>query len=291
MKFIIITCCALFIVTSVSAQDTTYYYASDFGITNDKETAKYRRDVNYRFAGRKEIITYQLEQGEWLRIRKDKIIPRNDTLLLIKRRTESIWSDRIQRVHHPAENGLFYFRDKKGRNLLMEGTASSLVPLHIQDTLRTYYEKNKLKSIAIYDENQLVSNQYWLPTGEKYYDNLHHFVDKEPEHNLGNVHFRAYMLQGIEESKIDLTQISDQVVVGWVIMKDGSTAGFHTISGVYSQLNKTLIQLIQQMPGEWQPAMLDGNPVRYYMKLPFNFSAEVDYMDNLEIRGGILFYD
>ncbi len=291
MKFIVLSCSLLLGAALLSAQDTTYYYGSDFGITSDKETAKYRRDVNYRFAGRKEIVTYQLEQGEWLRIRKDKIIPRNDTLLLIKRKTESYWSDRIKRSFYPAENDLWYFRDKEGRNLLMEGTASSLAPLHIQDTLRTYYEKNRLKSVAIYNDNRMVSNQYWLPTGEKYYDNLHHFVDKEPEHNLGNVHFRAYMLQGIKESKIDLTQISDQVVIGWVIMKDGSTAGFHTISGVYSQLNKTLIQLIQQMPGEWQPAMLDGNPVRYYMKLPFNFSAEVDYMDNLEIRGGILFYD
>lgn len=291
MKFLLLI--SMFFVgnTLLSAQDTAYYYGADFGISSDRETAKFTRKIDKKYGKRYVVKTYMLDGEEWVRARKEKIRIVNDTLMQIRRKSDKFWAEVVTRTFHPAGKGRYYFTDRKRGNILLEGYATSVLPLHLEDTVKSYYDRNRPKSIAVYHDNSLVSNQNWLRNGNKYYDNLHYFVDQEPEHSLGQVHFRTYMLQGIQQSGIDLNQISDRVIIGWVIMEDGSLEGFHTIKGVYTQLNNTLIKLIMEMPGEWQPATLNGKPVRYYMNMPFNFIDRSENFENLELSTGFVSWD
>lgn len=291
MKFIPIILFVLAGTIFVSAQDTTFYYSADFGITVAPENAKYSREIDKKLGRRVVIKTYEREGEDWVRIRKERIRTVNDTLMQIRRKADKLWAEVITRSFHQVKNGLYYFTDTKWGNIVLEGDASSVLPLHLQDTVRSYYTRNRPKSIAVYKDNQLISNQNWLRNGNRYFDDLHYFVDQEPEHSLGQVHFRTYMLQGIQKSGIDLAQISDRVLIGWVVMEDGSLQGFHTIKGVYTQLNNTLIKLIREMPGEWQPATIDGNPVRYYMNMPFNFIDRTENFENLELSTGFVSWD
>lgn len=291
MKHLMLTLYFALLVSLLSARDTTYYYASDFGITDNKNEAIFTREVDQRSANRTVIKTYQFDGDEWVRIRKEKIRVLNDTLMQIRRKSDKVWAEVISRSYHQLPDGTYSFTDRKRDNIVLEGTAASLIPLHLQDTVRSFYSRNMPKSVAIYENNKLISNRNWLRNGNQYYENLHFFVDQIPEHSLGQVHFRAYMLNGIRETGIDLNQISDRVVIGWVILEDGSLEGFHTISGVFSQLNKTLISLIKEMPGEWQPAMLNGKPVRFYMNMPFNFIDRTENFETLELSTGFVSWD
>ncbi|MDF1571133.1 MAG: hypothetical protein P1P82_05905 [Bacteroidales bacterium] len=291
MKYLLLNVCIVLLPGVLFAQDTTYLYASDFGITEHMDDAKYMRKIDSRSVRRSVVKTYEPEGDEWVRIRKEKTVRVNDTLMQIRRKADKLWPEVISRSFHLQEDGLYRFTDRKRGSLVLEGTATSLVPLHLEDTVRSYYTKNMPKSVAIYKNNKLIRNRNWLRNGNEYYDNLHYFVDQAPEHSLGQVHFRAYMLNGIAESGIDLSQISDRVVIGWVVLEDGSLEGFHTISGVFSQLNNILINLIREMPGEWQPAMLDGRPVRYYMNIPFNFIDRSERFETLELSTGFVSWD
>lgn len=291
MKHLLLSACIVLLPGVLIAQDTTYLYASDFGITEHMDDAKYKRNHDIRSARRSVVKTYELDGDEWLRTRKEKTVLVNDTLMQIRRKADKLWPEVILRSFHLQEDGLYRFTDQNRGSLILEGTATSLVPLHLEDTVRSYYAKNMPKSVAFYENNKLISNRNWLRNGNEYYDNLHYFVDQVPEHSLGQIHFRAYMLNGIAESGIDLNQISDRVVIGWVVLEDGSLEGFHTISGVFSQLNNTLIKLIREMPGEWQPARLNGRPVRYYMNVPFNFIDRSESFETLELSTGFVSWD
>lgn len=291
MKFLLLISFFLLTAVILPAQDATYFYAADFGNIENQEDAKYTKEINKTYGRRYVIKTFERKTEEWEQIRKERTRIVNDTLMRIRRKTDNIWSKGITRTFHPAKNDLYYFTDSRRGNILLEGYASSLMPLHLEDTVISYYTNGRLKSIAVYQDNHLVSNKNWLRNGIQYYDNLHHFVDQEPQHNLGQVHFRTYMLQGLKDAGIELNQISDNVLLGWVVMEDGSLEGFHTIQGAYSQLNELLIQLIREMPGEWLPARIDGKPVRYYMNMPFNFIDRTENFDNVEMSNGVLSWD
>ena len=288
MKVLFATISILFLTISLSARDTVYYYSGDFSITSNKQSARYMREVEDRSARKKVVTTFELQNGEWNQLKVEKIRLVKDTLMKIRLRSDLITTQHFVRTFRQETSGNVRFVDRMGKNVVQEGTASSLIPLHRQDTVISYYPNRRLKSIGIYDENGLISNKNWLKNGDQYFEDLHHFVDKIPEYSLGQVHFRAYMLQGINESELDITQVSDNVVIGWVVMEDGSLEGFHVISGVYTQLNNLLIKLIKEMSGTWIPATVNGKPVRYHMTLPFNFIDRTQNFENVELKDGMI---
>ena len=99
------------------------------------------------------------------------------------------------------------------------------------------------------------------------------------------------MLTSLQEKKIDLSQISDQVVIGMVIREDGELDGLYLIKGHLKELNSAIMDLISEMPGQWIPANLNGKPVNYYMELPFNFQQIEGGFESVELTGGFLVWD
>jgi hypothetical protein len=291
IKYLLIAVCIVLFPGRLLAQDTTYYYGTDFGITERVDGAKYKRELDKRSARRSLVETYELDGEAWVRTRKEKFKLVNDTLIRIRRTTDKIWPEVITRTFRTGKDGLYHFTDRTRDNIILEGSASSLLPLHLEDTVISYYSKNRIKSISVYTNNHLVSNKNWLRNGAQYYDDLHYYVNREPEYSLGQVYFRTFIMQGIRESEIDLNQVRGETLVGFVVMEDGSLEGFHTITGVYTQLNNILIERIREMPGKWQPATLHGKPVRYHMNIPFNFIDRSENFDNVELTNGVLFWD
>jgi hypothetical protein len=210
---------------------------------------------------------------------------------VIKRRTEKFLPQIVFRYYSYTEKGLIKYTDKLKGSIISKGTANLLFPLHLRDTVLSYYSNSRIKSEAIYENNRLVSNKNWLPNGNAYFDNIFFFVDNIPEYSMGQVYFRAHILSGLQESEIDLSQISDKVVIGWIVTETGETTGFHVVSGAFSELNNLLIKLIQEMPGHWIPATLDAKAVRYYMNIPFNFIDRTEGFESLEFSSGFVVWD
>ncbi len=148
-----------------------------------------------------------------------------------------------------------------------------------------------MKSISEYRNNQLISNQNWLRNGDKYIDSIFYSADREPEYKMGPDFFHKYLLQNLYNSDIDLTQIQDVVEVAWVVMENGEMDGVIALSGRSLQLNQFLVNTIADMPGEWQPAMLNGKAVRYFISVPLNFQQNEINFQELELSSGTLFYN
>jgi len=290
-RFFLIILSVILMIPAASAQDTTWYYGTDFSILKDDGEAQFKRDVKVRNKRKNVIKTYELKDKEWELIRKEKITQVSDSVQQVRRRGDKLLPDRLARKFSIDKNGLYQFREYKGPQLTLQGTATSLVPLHLQDTVRSFYESGQTKSIAIYNNNSLVSNQNWLKNGSPYIADIFHFVEQEPQYSRGQAHFRAHMMTGLKESGIDLSQISDKVVIGYVVMEDGSLEGFHVISGVFKPLNEKIIELIRTLPGEWVPAKVNGRNVRYYMTLPFNFIDRTRNFESLEMSTGFVVWD
>ncbi len=139
--------------------------------------------------------------------------------------------------------------------------------------------------------NQLISNQNWLSNGNPYIDTIFYSADQEPVYQPGVVFFNSYLLQQIAKSKINLEEYDDEIVIGWVVMETGVMNGVIALKGKSLELNKILANMIAGIPGEWQPAILDGKPVRYFMSIPVNISHHNAKFQDIELSQGVLHYN
>lgn len=253
------------------------------------------KEVRTKSDTRYTIKTSILSDGEkgdrWTMIEQEKINIENDGTLLIKKKGEGFFPKKIHRKMTQIEPGLYEFSESEISKVLRTGFSTRFLPLRLEGTITEYHSNGNVKSISQYQDNQLISNQNWLSNGDRYIDSIFYSADREPEYKMGPRFFHSFILQNLYNSDIDLTQISDVVEVAWVIMEDGSMDGVVALKGRSLQLNQFLVNIIADLPGDWQPAMLNGKPVRYQVSVPLNFEQlEVSFQD-LEISGGVMHYN
>ncbi len=282
------------ILTAVAGQEI-YYYAANSRPVDLADDALMMKEVRTKSDTRYVIKTSILSGGEkddkWTMIEQEKINIENDGTLLIKKKGEGYFPTKIYRKMTRIEPGLYEFSESDVSKVLRTGFSSKYLPLHMEGLITEYHANGNLKSLSLYKDNQLLSNQNWLSNGDKYIDSVFYSADSEPEYKMGPKFFHTYILQNLYNSNLDLTQISDVVEVAWVIMEDGSMDGVITLKGRSQQLNQFLVNLIAALPGEWQPAMLNGKAVRYFISVPLNFEhLEVSFQD-LELSGGVMHYN
>lgn len=276
---------------SLAGQDTVCYFGNDFRDVSTIEEAKYKKSIYYRNSKVTRLKSFVKKENSWKAYKSELIRNSGNNCFTIKGTESSLFPKKTERCYASMDSGLYIFKDYSKGKLIREGTTSRLLPLQLQDTVNIYYAEGSIKSIARYKNNKLIGNQNWLKNGSGYVDNIFYHVDATPEHSNGPLFFKHYILDGIRKAGIDLTQISDMVVLGWVIMENGETEGIHRISGVFRELNNTLIQLVKDLPGEWIPASLNGKPVNYYMEIPFNFRNRDESFETLEISSGFVIWD
>jgi protein TonB len=64
--------------------------------------------------------------------------------------------------------------------------------------------------------------------------------------------------------------LQGQVVMAFIIEKDGSLSNFKIISSPAEDMSKEALNTMSTSP-KWNPGMLNGIPVRFLFKLPLNF--------------------
>ena len=204
---------------------------------------------------------------------------------------ECIFIERIFcREMEKSAPGEYHFSESTMGNLLRTGTSSRYLPLHLEGIVTRYYSNGEVRSKSLYRDNQLLSNENWLSDGSKYIDSIFYSADKEPEYQMGDNFFKSFIIQKLADSKLDLTQIEDEVVIGWVVLETGKIDGAIALQGKSGQLNELLVNTISELPGYWIPAELNGKKVRYFMSIPLNFIQRGVSFQDIELSSVMLNY-
>jgi periplasmic protein TonB len=82
-----------------------------------------------------------------------------------------------------------------------------------------------------------------------------------------------------------------RLVVGFVVMENGNIKGLRIENGLGLEMNNLALTAFHTLKGEWQPARLNGENVRYYQLFPINFIYRDFDFDYLEMRGSMLYWE
>jgi len=285
----------LFLAMSITLwgqkEEQIFYYGVNGRRLDGPHDARVYKELIKR-SDRKFILkTFQLTGDEWNRVSKERIREHDQGELVISIISDGLFPKRISRQMEKSGPDTWFFRESTSTATIRTGTTSRYLPLHLDGTVLEYHPFGELKSRSEYRDNQLIVNENWLQDGTPYIDSVFYSAHREPEYQMGNDFFRSYLLQQLKQNEIDLTQIDDRVVIGFVVMETGDIDGVIALQGKSRQLNQILVDIIAGLPGHWQPAVLDGSTVRYFMRIPLNFMQQQATLQDLEFSGGIMFYN
>jgi hypothetical protein len=181
-------------------------------------------------------------------------------------------------------------KDEVEGQVIKKGTAKSVMPLLLQGQVTEFYPGGAKKSVSLYKNNQLISNENWREDGQKYIDNIFYSADVYPTYSLGNKVLNNHIMQCYKNSGLDISTISGSLKVGFVVMEDGSIDGIKILKGLGPKLNETACHAFATLKGQWTPAKLNNKTVRYFQVFPINFIFNEDRLEYAEIRDAVLHY-
>ncbi len=273
------------------AQEGLYYYGANFKILPAEDDAIMYKDVIKRSKKKYLINTYVKGKEGWVKTMNEKIKVKDNLNQRILYNTDMLFQRKILREMNQLDHGIYHFQDTKKGTLIRQGTSLSFLPLHLDGSVTEYHSNGVLKSKAVYRNNQLISNENWLIDGSKYIDSIFYSADASPVFLMGENVLKTYILKKLKESELDLSEINDEVILGWVVMENGKIDGALALQGKSNELNKFLENAIMDLPGEWTPAILNDTPVRYFITFPVNILHNEPYFRHLEYSSGVLYYN
>jgi len=288
-RFLFSGCISFILLLPVSSQEL-FYYGVNSRPVDQIEEALTLKEVNEKSDRKVVITTREKREDRWTVVSKEKIRALDDDEWKIHHKADRLFASKFYRQYRETEPGHFFFSEYTTSSTIRSGGSTGRFPLHLEGTVTEFYPGGEVKSISEYRNNQLASNQNWLVDGTPYIDSIFYSADQEPEYEYGPDFFRQYTMQQINRSEWDLSQIQDKVVIGWVVMETGNLEGVIALEGKSRQLNQFLVNVISSMPGKWQPAKLNGVPVRYFMQIPLNFEVREVNFQELDYSTGRLHY-
>lgn len=96
-------------------------------------------------------------------------------------------------------------------------------------------------------------------------------VEEMPEFPGGQEALAAFMIKEVKyPKKAKRAGIEGQVVVGFIVDKDGSVTDVTVAKGVDPLLDEEAMRAVRLMP-KWRPGMMNGKPVKTKFNLPVRF--------------------
>ena len=291
MKFKLLTILLIIYAQSLMhGQEQVYYYGPNSILLEQMENSRIYKEVKEKNGNKYVIKTYHRagERWEMSLIERIKVLDNGD--LRIRYKANNFFSRKMIRTMEKIGPDHYQFGEKRADYTVRTGMSSSFLPLHLEGSLTEFHPNGKLKSISEFYDNQLISNENWLSDGSKYIDSIFYSTDKGPEYKNGEAVFKQFVLKKLADSKIDLSLIEDEVVIGWVVMETGDIEGVIALQGKSGELNRFLCETIKEIPGNWEPAVLNGSRVRYFMSIPLNFKQSNIRFQDVELSSGMLHY-
>lgn len=276
----------LFSILSFAQNNTDIYIGVNGKLTTQEKAIMINKKIIK--TNKKTIIeSYKKKDSVWEKYSKDKYIKRNDSILNIKFNSPEFTGTIIRNFRKISQN-LYSYTDYRNGILLRRGTASEIIPLLLHGKTTEFYTNGNRKSESEYSNNELISNNNWRENGDKYFDNLFFSVDSDPEFKPGVNALNQYLIKGFKDADIDISAISGTLLIGFVVLENGTIDGIRILKGLGPNINNVAYQLFSNLYGEWVPAKLNDKTVRYYHLFPINFIYKQSQFEFAEMRGAIL---
>lgn len=269
-------------------RDTVYYFGAN-GVLTGFEKARVRKEIDYRRNKKIIVKTIKLEEDKEKLLYSEKIKVVNDSVYEIKMKGDD-FSGQIVRRFERNEKGGYQFTDWLDERIKRTGITKKKIPLIFDGEVTEFYPYGRIKSISQYKNNELISNQNWLPGGEETVDNIFYSVDSEPRFEPGVANLNQQILERIKESKFDLATIEGRIVVAFVILKNGKIGGVRIVNGIANTIDKIVVQAVESVEGKWIPAQINRENVNYMQLFPINFIYKKHDFDYLELKGSVLYW-
>jgi hypothetical protein len=264
------------------ARDTVYYYGANGRSAENQEDARISKKVKMVTRSCYRVKVMKRAGDSWELTRKDRIRTGEDGVQKIWRNEQTFFPRIIQRSMKKLHEDLYYFEEVKSGKITREGFSKSTIPLHLEGKIIEYYPSGKVKSESDYSDNMLLSNRNYNPDGSEYIHNVFYSVDELPSYLFGPKVFRDFVMARIAEVELPVHEINDEVVIGAVVMETGELTGIRVLKGKIPSVNSFLAETMALLPGNWKPAQLNGETVRYLLEIPFNFKNDFSQFQFLE---------
>lgn len=281
----------IFLPFLLAGQNDTIFYFGPNGKMSSGENPVLRKEIKYRGKNRIRVTTEKKsDNGTWTFLFTERIVRKTPDLFHIRIKGQE-FTERIVRRFKLQPEGLLRFTDLQNEQVKRTGFTLSKIPLLFHGEVVEYYTNGNKKSASVYENNELISNQNRKENGEKYIDDIFYSVDREPRFLQGTQALHAHVLKTFRESKVDLSQMEGRLVVGFVVMEDGTIDGIRIEQGLGLDVNNLALTAFHTLQGTWQPARLNGENVRFYQLFPINFIYREFDFDYLEMRGSMLYWE
>lgn len=280
---------SLFIsLPAISQKETIRYIGTNGKLTTLKD-ASYLQSIKTKSKKESRVQTYQLADLKWKKIYTEHYKKLNDSTWQIRANGEDIPPVNI-RYFSKLTDTLWRFRDEVEGMVIRKGTALSVIPLLVDGQVTEFYPGGAKKSVSLYENNQLISNENWNEDGQKYIDNIFYSADEYPTYKAGNKALNEHILYCYKNSGLDISTISGSIIVGFVVMENGTIEGIKVLKGLGPKLNQTACNAFATLKGQWTPAKLNNKTIRYFQVFPINFIFNEDRIEFAEIRDAVLHY-
>jgi len=288
MKHLFLLALFLIPVLAFGQKDTVYCFGVN-GKVNDVVKEDIKKVVDYRGKKKIRVKTYKNTETGWLPVYTEKLKVLNDSACQIKMKSDE-FSGKFTRTYKPTVGG-YSFTERLSNNVVKRtGITKQKIPLILEGSITENYNSGKIKSVAVYKNNELVSNKNWLPDGAQLPDDIFYAVDSEPSFVPGMPFMHQQIRKAIFDSKFDLETVEGQMMMGLVISKEGKIAGIQVVKGISQTLNGILADSFGKVEGAWVPAKLNGKPVNYFQLIPINFIYNKYKFDYLEMDLGMMYW-
>lgn len=290
MKKLKILAASLLLCFSSFAQNDTIYYLGVNGQLKPEGLPEIKKEIDYRGKGDVTVTTWKRTNEGWKEVYVEKINRVNQNQFSIKIKGDKFTEEVVRRFEE-QNDGKLKFTDWVDNEIRRTGYSLSRIPLVFDGEVTEFYENGNKKSVSLYKKNRLVSSENWLESGEKYVDNIFYSVEREPRYQPGMKVLHHYLMEAFKKSQVDLSKTNGQIVVGFVVMEDGSIDGVQIEEGLNWQLNSVAVNAFQSLPGTWQPARIGDQDVRFYQLFPINFIHHNYDLEYLDLRGSMLYWE
>jgi hypothetical protein len=283
---VVVVLCFFLISTVVLAQKKSVIYIGTNGKLTTLDHAIYMQKIDSK-SSRASVQTFFLKDSNWEKICSEQYKKLNDSTFQIKGNGKNI-PKTVFRTFIEQPDKTWKFKDKVKGIVTTSGYAKSVVPLILHGEITEYYPSGNKKSVSQYNNNELVSNKNWSENGDEYIDNVFYSVDTEPTFSRGPKVLQDHILKRYKDAGIDITSIYGSIVVGFVVMENGTIDGIKIMKGLGPNINDITRESFSTLLGPWTPAKLNNQKVRYFMVFPINFINKESHIDFAEMRNGIL---